>query len=75
MLVSVVLRMMGLIKEVSEPITISVKRPFAKRRLATSRACRYMFMLLSSRPDFSRTVAFVKNSSESFFELELSRKS
>lgn len=37
-LVSVVLRMMGFIKEVREPITISVKRPLAKRRLATSSA-------------------------------------
>jgi hypothetical protein len=37
-LVSVVLRMMGLIKEVSEPITISVKRPLVNRRLAASRA-------------------------------------
>jgi len=52
-----------------------VNKPFVKRRLATSSACRYMFILLSSSPDLRSTVALDKNSSESFFEAALSKNS
>ena len=75
MFVSVVLNIIGLINEESVPITSSLKRLLVNKRFATSRPCRYIFILFSSKADLMRTVAFDKNSSDSFLALVASKKS
>lgn len=63
-LVSFVLKMIGLRREPNAPRTASVNKHFEKNKEATSTACKYRFMLLSSRHDFKRTVLLDKKSSE-----------